>query len=162
MEKLLGHFSRLALMVDVADDVNFCARECERQKSGEMSVSNMFLSLIRCRDLAEERDPSVGAILALGSSVEPAKNYNGFRKTPVMIAGAEVQPVHHSLVEGAIVNLCKYGKDLSPEEFYKEFETIHPFIDGNGRVGALLFNWLNGSLYMPIPAPDCFAPTEKE
>jgi fido (protein-threonine AMPylation protein) len=42
---------------------------------------------------------------------------------------------------------------VSASEFYQEFETLHPFNDGNGRVGAILFNLLNGTLSDPIVPP---------
>lgn len=38
----------------------------------------------------------------------------------------------------------------------KQFLWIHPFADGNGRVGFLLFNYLMGTLDNPLPLPDYF------
>lgn len=45
---------------------------------------------------------------------------------------------------------------LSPAMAYKEFEEIHPFSDGNGRVGKILFNWLLGMLHEPAMPPNFF------
>jgi Fic/DOC family len=49
--------------------------------------------------------------------------------------------------------LCSEAEFLIPEEFYQRFEEIHPFEDGNGRVGSLLFNFMNYTLEDPIHPP---------
>jgi Fic family protein len=36
------------------------------------------------------------------------------------------------------------------KQFHIEFENIHPFADGNGRVGRMLFNWHRVTLGFPI------------
>lgn len=44
--------------------------------------------------------------------------------------------------------------------FHRNFERIHPFVDGNGRVGRFAMNILllqNGYSYVPIPAEDRLA-----
>lgn len=45
----------------------------------------------------------------------------------------------------------------SPEDmFYKMYEEIHPFSDGNGRTGKILYNYLCGTLENPIWPPNFF------
>lgn len=36
--------------------------------------------------------------------------------------------------------------ELTPAQIYQEFETIHPFEGGNGRVGAPLYNMARGKM----------------
>lgn len=42
------------------------------------------------------------------------------------------------------------------DDWYLAYEWVHPFIDGNGRTGKILHNWLNGTLDDPVLVPDYF------
>jgi len=48
----------------------------------------------------------------------------------------------------------KEGTDETKEEIAKDchvmFEGVHPFVDGNGRVGRILYNWHRLQLGLPI------------
>jgi hypothetical protein len=44
----------------------------------------------------------------------------------------------------------------SADEWYAAFEFLHPFRDGNGRTGKILFNWLTGTLENPVLMLDYF------
>ncbi len=69
-----------------------------------------------------------------------------YRRVPVKIMGAaheRVQPyLIGSKMEAILENYQTSTEDIVKKlaRFHIEFETVHPFIDGNGRTGRLLIN----------------------
>lgn len=43
-----------------------------------------------------------------------------------------------------------HDREAWAKELHVRFETIHPFADGNGRVGRLLYNWHRLRMGLPI------------
>lgn len=137
--------------------IDYCAEECRRQRSGELSVSWMLqawtLGLDHSGPITER------LVLALGAAIEPVKNANGYRRVGVRVGWdvkmrpEEVPDAMARLVEHAPVIPCNAG---TAGDWYRQYEEVHPFVDGNGRTGKVLYNLLMGTLLTPEIPPDFF------
>jgi hypothetical protein len=99
-----------------------------------------------------ERVPTIKDVRALGAKIE-ARNENGFRRVSVLIGGLAKPAVD---LQWRTRVLLQAWHATTPLEFYRWFEEIHPFEDGNGRTGKVLLNWRNGSLRRPVFPPADF------
>lgn len=76
--------------------------------------------------------------------LEP-KYLGHYRRQPVWIGGHEALSYHN--LETALnallyyLNLDELPTEYAIKQYHVMFENIHPFIDGNGRVGRILYNW---------------------
>lgn len=87
-------------------------------------------------------------VLRVGKFVEPEAAAN-FRGVGVRI-GEWVAPPAERVKE--LIEEWSFAVEegrLNPQEAYIAFEKIHPFCDGNGRTGKIIFNWLRGTLENP-------------
>ncbi len=100
-----------------------------------------------------ERDVYGVNIEIIGKLIEPRKNALGFRNVGVRV-GNRICPPPQEVIPR--LEQLVWGPTLAPLDFYREFEEIHPFVDGNGRVGKILLNVLNGTMLDPIRPPDDF------
>lgn len=109
---------------------------------------------LRIHDL---RKPTVADVTMLGTLVERNANVHGTRTVGVTVGGRvcpRPEKVNTLLVEwGEWVRL---GVNVEPFDAYRRLLEIHPFVDGNGRTGKIILNWLNGSLLSPEFPPDDF------
>lgn len=149
-------------------DIHWAAEECERQRSGEMSVYHLLYALAFQR-LSVVKTPSVRDIAILGHLVEPDKNpyptpgetEGIWRDVGVTIGGVIPLP-KPELLDRLMVNLVEAWGSIDSDEWYREFEEIHPFVDGNGRVGSILWNLHRATLHGPVAPPDFWSEKNQE
>src|SRR5574338_12191 len=132
---------------------SYCAEEVKRQGRGPKEVGYMISAWMDAlSDQYHGERLSLAQIEKWGVTIEPALNSNGFRKEPVYVVGGgfvEKMP-HPNEIMQLLDRWAKvYVPAVSASEAYKRFEEIHPFSDGNGRTGKIIFNYLNGTLLTP-------------
>lgn len=139
--------------IEIHDIVSYCSEEVRRQKDGPLHVGYMVDGWLYAIELKSNINQlGLIAIEQFGKLVEPNDNALGFRGTNIWIGGKMGPRVDDlpRLLDRWKMNL----PDMTPAEAYKEFELIHPFADGNGRTGKIIFNYLNGSLLKPEWPPN--------
>lgn len=134
----------------------FCAEEVGRQYAnhndsmvaaqavGWMIDAWLYAISLRYRPI------TVAMIEEWGRRVEPLANANGFRKFKIQVGNHEgMNPWHipSAMVYFVEKRLPELAHD--PDLAYHDFEVIHPFGDGNGRTGKILFNYMRKKLKAP-------------
>ena len=123
---------------------------------GFKDAFNYIYELVANNEPLTERAIKDMHSLVLMSNAEERGRY---RRIPVQILGAENKPTEPYLIAEEMAKLLEtYQQKLKTEHplaaiawLHLAFESIHPFIDGNGRTGRLLMNFeLIKQGYLPV------------
>lgn len=136
----------------------WCRNECIRQHATtDGDFRNMERSWHYAFGLFRSGVPPliVSEIRIMAEMVDPIANPRGrFRTGPAVFMNGG-RACHAHLIESHLTWLVECLKDgMTPNEFYQDLMWIHPFKDGNGRVGALVYNILNGTILNPVVPPE--------
>lgn len=87
-------------------------------------------------------------LLMVGRPLDP-RYRSDWRDVPVRI-GYQVKAQPKIVIDSLVQDFCEDISKLDPKSEpildHIRFESIHPFIDGNGRVGRIIMNWQNVKL----------------
>lgn len=148
-------------MVQTKEILNFICDEVTRQGHNINRYDDGWprvVGMLQAWDYAIWRDtigakPTLSDIIIMATNIEP-NNAHNIRNCEVRVGDRSCPPAIS--IFNLLENLWFHMGILSPDEFYVEFELIHPFRDGNGRTGKILHNWLSGTLSDPILIKDYF------
>lgn len=112
-----------------------------RDKSKEMEISRELILLLHqmliggIDDKIAGRFRTVGEYVRIGAHIAPAPEH--------------VEQMIHSIITEYTSNLSVYFLDKIAQ-FHLDFETVHPFCDGNGRIGRVLISYQLERLGFPM------------
>lgn len=132
--------------------IDYCAEEVRRQRDTPVHVARMLRAWSLAMDVHARRGSITHSLIRqLGALIDEA-NEDGYRTGPVWVGDKRMAEA--VVVPALLDDLIADQTTLVPSDWYRRFEEVHPFNDGNGRTGKVLFNFLLGALRDPEWPPN--------
>jgi hypothetical protein len=157
---MLSEIRRLTT-TDVVVISKYCAEEVARQYFPRNPPTELvagmiyaWMDAIEVYNVNEKITPD--DIKRWGAYIEPHNNGEGYRKVPIFVG--DFEKMNWRLIDRALEILVEAInlRQVDCLAAYREFEEIHPFIDGNGRTGKIILNYVNNTLLQPTFPPNDF------
>ena len=121
-------------------------------------------SMMAWQRLVKEREITHGVLMQLHSEItlhqqDLYQNERGNYRRIQVYVGAHTPPAAH-MIPSLMMDYLQTFKSMDPINAHIRFETIHPFVDGNGRTGRMLLWW--HQLCVNGQKPTLFKASEKQ
>lgn len=135
--------------MDIVRISTTAAKECVRQHVGLDRVAMLLEGYL----FAMANGISLDSVMTMARIIEPT-NQGKFRTGAVTFINGGISSNPVSIPPQMVRLFSMIDDDTVPYEFVRAFELIHPFSDGNGRVGWVLYNYLSDTMEAPKELPD--------
>ena len=143
--------------------LRFCAEEVEHQREGALPVFNYVRAWnLAMQEFAAGASLDLNLLGRLASLIEPVDNCGGRYRFGIVLIDYVETGTPPRFIEQEMGEFCElvaayqrgereggFGPPLTAQSLYVLFEKIHPRVNGNGREGKIIFNWLSGTLDCP-------------